>query len=125
MGYSTPDLYYQPEKFGLEVIGVIGDPEASYSFDDLVVWNHAETKRLYWAEDAGCSCPSPFEDYTSLDMAEAVPYDDTKKLAELETAIRNHCNYTATDCDWRKCASDDEAVARVDLLQRIRDITQR
>jgi hypothetical protein len=126
MGYSTPDLYYQPEQFGLEVVGVIGDPQASYSFDDLVVWNHAATKTLYWAEDVGCSCPSPFEDYTKLAMANAVPYDDTEKMDELETAIREHCNYTTLkDGDYGKSATDDEAIARVDLLQRIRDITQR
>lgn len=61
MGYNDPDLYCQPEKFGLEVVGSLNDPDAYYSYSLLVVWRNVETGQLYWATDAGCSCPSPFE----------------------------------------------------------------
>lgn len=65
MGYSTPDVYYQPEKFDLTIVGEI-EQEPCYSFDKLVVWQHADG-RLFYADDHGCSCPSPFENYTSLE----------------------------------------------------------
>jgi hypothetical protein len=40
-------------------------------FDYRVIWRHADGT-LYTARDSGCSCPSPFEDYTSLsDLEEA------------------------------------------------------
>lgn len=61
-----PDVYYNPEKFGLTIIGEANDLDASYSFDMFTVWRD-EAGQLYYASDEGCSCPSPFEDYTSLD----------------------------------------------------------
>lgn len=61
-------VYYNPEKFGLSVVAEIDDDRANYSFNTIVVWKHNETGKLYWAQDSGCSCPSPFEDYTSIEM---------------------------------------------------------
>jgi hypothetical protein len=66
LGYDTPDVYYQPEKFDLTPIGEIEWSSGSYEFDLTVVWRH-EDGRLFYANDSGCSCPSPFENYTSLD----------------------------------------------------------
>lgn len=69
MSYSTPDAYNQPDKFGLQVIGTVQWEEDNYSFDLTAVFKD-EHGNLYWADDAGCSCPSPFEDYTSVDKLE-------------------------------------------------------
>lgn len=55
--------YYHPEDFGLTIVGMI-EVEPDYDFDMLVVWTDGTT--LYWAEDSGCSCPSPFEDFTTI-----------------------------------------------------------
>ncbi|WP_190822018.1 DUF7574 domain-containing protein [Saccharopolyspora pogona] len=71
MGYGNPDLYYNPENFGLRTIGEVEWSEPCYSFDLTVVWYHAESGKYYWASDSGCSCPSPFEYYNSLDKAES------------------------------------------------------
>lgn len=69
MSYGTPDVYYQAEHFGLLQIGEIQWSEPDYSFDIGVVWvDTAGT--LYYGQDSGCSCPSPFEDFTSLDDLE-------------------------------------------------------
>ena len=68
------DVYHYPEKFGLEIFGSLDDPEANYSFDMFVVWKDTSTGELFFAQDAGCSCPSPFEDYTSRD--DLTPIDD-------------------------------------------------
>lgn len=57
--------YYSPEKFGLEIIGEINDPDASYSFDMVVFWRKG--RQVYAAADSGCSCPSPFEEVKGID----------------------------------------------------------
>ncbi|SRR6266498_856505 len=99
MGWESPDLYSQPEAFGLRVIGELNDPEACYSFRDLVVWQHEETGMIYYATDSGCSCPSPFEDFTSLDKATEVRF-----LNDFIDALEDYFNAVAPytgDYDWR------------------------
>lgn len=71
MPWGTPDVYYSPEDFALEQIAQLDYSSGSYEFDFRVVWKH-ESGALYTARDSGCSCPSPFEDYTSLEQLERV-----------------------------------------------------
>jgi len=65
MGWGDPDVYYQPEHFGLEIV-FSEDHGGSYEFDMVVVWSDKDGN-YYVGEDSGCSCPSPFEMYTSTD----------------------------------------------------------
>lgn len=112
MGWNRPDVYYNPEEFDLEIIGSLDDPEASYSFDLLVVWKH-EDGRVFWASDSGCSCPSPFEDYTSLEsLSEVTDYT----WPEFQKEVEGHCLY-----DWRNDGDrspDPLAADRTQLLGR-------
>ena len=71
MGYNSPDVYSQPEKFGLKLVAEIDYSDKDYQFDTRAVWLH-ESGKLYTARDSGCSCPSPFEDYTSLEKLDIV-----------------------------------------------------
>lgn len=64
------NLYYDPEYFGLTIVGMAEDPEGSYEFSMFVVWKDAKGT-LYWADDSGCSCPAPFEDFTDTGMLES------------------------------------------------------
>lgn len=57
-----PNLYYDPEHFGMEKVVEFERSEPCYSFDTFVVWYRKETDTYYWGYDSGCSCPSPFED---------------------------------------------------------------
>jgi hypothetical protein len=57
--------YYSPEKLDLKVLVDFWLSEPDYDFNILCVWKHKNGK-LYWAQDSGCSCPSPFEDYHAL-----------------------------------------------------------
>jgi len=67
MGYEKPDLYYQPEKFGITPVGEVDWDDESCSFNITVVWQSKEDPQVfYWAQDSGCSCPAPFEGFTSL-----------------------------------------------------------
>lgn len=52
-------IYYSPEQFDLEVVGEV-QKVLYYEFDILVVWRDGRGK-LWYAQDAGCSCPAPFE----------------------------------------------------------------
>lgn len=67
MGWNTNDVYYQADAFGLEIVAEVSWSAPCYDFDLTVVWVDKDGN-YYWASDSGCSCPSPFEDYTSIDM---------------------------------------------------------
>jgi hypothetical protein len=53
--------YYAPEKFNLEMIS-FDEPGLSYEFNTLCFWSN-DQGMVYSAQDSGCSCPTPFEDY--------------------------------------------------------------
>lgn len=79
------NVYYEPEKHGLEVVAEIDFSDRSYQFDTRVVWRHKETGVLYTGRDAGCSCPSPFEDYHDLASLEVVNLESLRQEVESET----------------------------------------
>lgn len=81
MAWDTDDVYYQPEKFGLKMIGEVDFSDGNYCFDYRAVWLH-EDGTLYTARDAGCSCPSPFETFTSLEKLDK--WDRSVLLQEVE-----------------------------------------
>ena len=62
------NIYYNPEKFGLEEVGKVEWAEPCYSFDTTVVWRRSCDGQLLYASDSGCSCPSPFEDFGVGDL---------------------------------------------------------
>jgi hypothetical protein len=65
--------YYNPEGLDLSPVGELEYSDGDYQFDTRVVWKH-DSGRLYTARDAGCSCPTPFEDYCDLALLETVDY---------------------------------------------------
>ena len=80
------NIYYSPEKFGLEVVGDFDWRDCDYEFDMLVVWK--EKRGRYWVgEDSGCSCPSPFEDFKGTDDLNG-PYTKEELRKYLDYRIR-------------------------------------
>lgn len=66
MGYMRyVDPYYHPEAFGLTLVAEFELAEPCYSFDTFAIWYRQDTGSYYWANDSGCSCPAPFEDYSA------------------------------------------------------------
>lgn len=57
------NVYYYPENCDLKVIGHLEEPNMDYEFHILGVWRDPKSGKMFWAEDSGCSCPVPFEDY--------------------------------------------------------------
>lgn len=78
--------YYNPEEFGLTIITDFETEEPCWSFSTVVVWRDEDNH--YWlGYDSGCSCPSPFEDFTreSLDG----PYNFHEAIREMEKHVEN------------------------------------
>jgi hypothetical protein len=68
------NVHSSPEKFDLTVVADIELTGASCEFDGLVVWKHKDG-RVFYATDSGCSCPTPFEDYNSLESLKDAKLD--------------------------------------------------
>ena len=62
------NIYYAPEEAGLTPIGEIDWSDGCHVFDYTVVWRRTFDDRFVYAEDSGCSCPSPFEDTRVEDL---------------------------------------------------------
>ena len=58
MSYET-NIYYRPEASGLEKVEDLSQ-NLSYEFNILLVLRHIKSKRIFWTQDSGCSCPTPF-----------------------------------------------------------------
>lgn len=66
------NIYYNPEDHGLEIIAELENSDGCYEFDTHLVFRHTKSGKLYYAHDSGCSCPTPFEDFHSIDDMEEV-----------------------------------------------------
>lgn len=115
MGYNTPDVYYNPEHFGLTEIGSIQWGAYCYDFDLTVVWQH-EDGTLYWADDSGCSCPSPFEDFTSLESLET---GGSFKVAKHITDRFTEYNESSWHSDQDKADTGAEVFSLLDKLMNL------
>lgn len=95
------DAYHNPSKLGLRIVGT-ADAGMGYEYDLFVVWTD-QAGQLYYAQDAGCSCPSPFEDYKTLEsLTKATP-------AELDAAL----------IKWGLSNANDVLTTVMDLRERI------
>jgi hypothetical protein len=54
--------YYHPEKLGIKEVLIIDENDQGYEFNTLCFFVH-EDGRIFSAQDSGCSCPTPFEDF--------------------------------------------------------------
>jgi hypothetical protein len=78
-------VYSCPENYGLELIFETDLDNESYQFNILAVWREIKTGRIFVGRDSGCSCPSPFEDCTSVDELEEI---NLKSLGNLVAQLR-------------------------------------
>lgn len=109
------NIYYSPEAFGVEAIGDINWRQPCYDFDQTAVWRDPRTGEFLWADDSGCSCPSPFE---SFDLSN-VSRGGFDALAE---HLRKHLDEDDFDHWYGANESDHESAraAVVELLARAR-----
>lgn len=57
------DTNYKTNEVGLVKLGELDEADLSYEYNKLLVVKHEPTGRVFYAIDAGCSCPTPFEDH--------------------------------------------------------------
>lgn len=79
MGRAQGNIYYQPQQFGMQIIGEI-DRDGRNDFDKTVVWKLYDGS-LMWASDRGCSCPDPFDNYLPTNL---------QPINTLEAHLRTH-----------------------------------
>lgn len=83
------NVYYNPQDYGLEIVGELEWSEPCYDFDMTVVWK--EKRGTYWiGDDSGCSCPSPFEDITEKDELDG-PYTKDGVRSALKYRVQERC----------------------------------
>lgn len=82
----TDNPYYHPEKVGLEIVALLEDADANYSFDTVLVVRDTQgtlSGPFYAAHDSGCSCPTPFEDLREIgDFTPIRCVEDLKRFVE-------------------------------------------
>jgi hypothetical protein len=74
------NIQYNPEKCGLELIADL-ETAGGYEFCTTLVLLDKATGEILIAQDSGCSCPTPFEDFTST--GDLIPYQDEAQLRRL------------------------------------------
>lgn len=88
MAWDIPDVYYNSSDFGLDLVGEVEWSEEDYSFDLTAVWKDS-TGQLYFGSDSGCSCPSPFEEFTKIeDLTKASRHEILAYLGQHENSHR-------------------------------------
>lgn len=101
------NLYSNPEKFGLTIVGEIDWSSGCYEFDITAVYRRPGGQLVY-AEDSGCSCPEPFGDQGWDDLT---PCTAAELQAHLEKRQHEHA-YLPEDEGYR-------AAEIADLMQKV------
>lgn len=101
------------ESEGVTDLGTIYLSEPCYSFD--LAWVLGTPEGFYLGTDSGCSCPSPFENYRSLDDFTG-PLTADQAIEELDNLARrfdydyDRGGYSTTE---REKAYDPEGLAEL------------
>jgi len=62
-----------PERLGLEITAVLNEPGLSWEYNTVLLFRRLEDGKLFWAADSGCSCPTPFEGYKTVESLNPLP----------------------------------------------------
>lgn len=75
--------YYNPEKLELEILS-FDEPEMSYEYNILCFWA-TKNGLIYSASDSGCSCPTPFEEYSGETQKDVI--QKLERIGSLEQSL--------------------------------------
>lgn len=110
------NIYYSPSQFGLEMVGEVEWSDEPYQFDLTVVWRRKADGQLFYADDEGCSCPSPFEDYKGVeDLTEASMFEISGHLIDTAKYRARRYSYDPENAD----VSDEHAMKISQLMGRL------
>jgi len=80
--------YYNPEKLGLTCESF--DEQLSYEYNTLCFF-FTDDGRVYSAQDSGCSCPIPFENYEGETQEEVLRMMD--RVGSVEQGMREYDSF--------------------------------
>lgn len=75
------NLYYNPDAVGLKIIGGLNEDGLRYEFNKFMVWKNKKGE-LFYAQDRGCSCPLPFEDYEGEEALTKITKENLSSFEE-------------------------------------------
>lgn len=101
--------YYNPEKCGLTKVAELDFSSGAWEFDLSVVWTYGDEKAFYWADDAGCSCPSPFEGVSSFEQLTRGGFKE----------VRDHLNSRFDAQTWGTYVKINELHPALEKLHKI------
>lgn len=85
----------------IEIIAECDPYEENYSFCIHLFVAKVDDKSLWYSEDSGCSCPSPFESSKFPDDFERI--DTLQRLAVLEQSVEPDAGHAQ---EWRDCVAE-------------------
>ncbi len=91
-------IYYSPEEVGFEIFDEI-ETGGSWEFTTTAIFRNKETGKLYYSQDSGCSCPTPFDGVTVDDLIPLV----SETFEEFKKAVKEHHSYEANESDFFDC----------------------
>lgn len=99
----TGDLYAwedekKPAVAQFEVVAEMDQPDLSYEFNTFRVVRHKPSGRLFWGDSAGCSCPTPFEEYFFEVDGEQVVATDMNEITD--ATWDQFCKESAGFCEY-------------------------
>jgi len=87
----------------LELISEFDSSSGSNEFELHTFAQDKATGEIWFAEDSGCSCPSPYESTFFPQDCERV--DSLGKLLDIEKSISEDRIYGGNSAEWRDCIS--------------------
>jgi len=105
------NIYYNPEKYNLVTVAEIEYSDHMYQFDTRVVWQDTSTRKLWTMRDSGCSCPTPFEDYSRDNI-------DRFSYAEIYSEVMSEVNSKWSNTTMSEGQSFLETLRNVMLLSQ-------
>lgn len=105
------DIWYSPERFGLELVGYVDFSSGMYEFDYSAVWYRAADDAWFYGTDSGCSCPSPFDGRGVESLELLYP-----PLHALDAKLK--ARYVPVDPNDR-WTNGEKMPAIIDLLERV------
>lgn len=110
------NVYYNPEKYGLTIVGEVSWMEPRYDFDFTLVLVDEEGT-LWWARDSGCSCPEPFEAHKFPD--DFLSGTLTELIANLYQVLESEAEYRS-EREYEYANSQIAKIAEQVMLRRIK-----
>jgi hypothetical protein len=112
MNYKN-NFYYYPDKSGLEIIESLNIYD-DYGFDMFIIWKNKDNN-LYYAQDTGCSCPTPFEEFNSIEELSPITHNS---FHQFKTDFKSYSSKSRESSSYIPIKITKEQ----EIIQKIKDL---